>query len=131
MLDQNKIKFLKSLLNKCEGFISSEANVIKGGEDVWGIEFSEYQSFQINIKPIFDMSDEEVNALVNLFAYGLPVLNELVDENMRKDAKIDAMLDAFESYVLISSEKRRNLSNLKLVRDESIVNESNLTVGEK
>ena len=127
MIKQEQLDYLKKLLFECQGLVGSNSRLMQGEEGVYGIEFENYQTLKITIKPTFDMPDPEVDALMNLFAHGLPMLGELIDECERLEYLRLALLEAIRAIAVAGRDDVKSIRSVIVEREE----DSNLTVGEK
>ena len=115
------------LLNVCKGLIDAEPYVYQDGS-AYGIEYEGYQTLKITIEPVFDMSEHEISALVNLMARVLPIAHSLFEEGNRKDAKIEALMDCIATISVIGSERMQRISGIEIIQDDAPEEQ---TVGEK
>lgn len=132
MIDKRKMMFLQKQLMTCENILGAESQVINNGDgESFGVEFEGYQTLKFKIKPIFDMPDEEVIALVNLFAYGMPILAELLQENARLESTVEALIDSIATVSLVVSHKTRRAG--RDIQEEEVDKDNNggQTVGER
>jgi len=128
-MDKNKLSKLLGWIEKCESL--SDANVIlhKKESGTYGIEFEGYQTVKIVAEPIFDSGgDEELDALMNLLAHGLPILAEILNENIELEAKIEGLIDAIAIVSIVSSEK---IKDVKRIVVETKDGQPFPTIGEK
>lgn len=134
MIDDKQLLYLQERIEKCIGLMGSEGRVINNGDgETYGVEFEGYQTVKFEIKPIFDMPDEEVYALLELFAHGLPLLAELILEIENLKSMTDALIDSIATVALIASgrKKRTNITEEEDFEKYFEDSDSQLTIGEK
>lgn len=130
MIDKNQILFLKKLLYDCRGIINAESYLIKSDDGVYGIEFDNYQTLKLTLEPVFDMPEDEVDSLMNLFAHGLPILSELLDECQRLEYLRQGLLEAIRTILIAAGDDAQRIKGV-IIESEEDEEENNLTVGEK
>lgn len=126
MLDNDKLFYLRERVARCHNLIGAESRLVKGSDDIYGIEFENYQSLVVTVKPIFDMDEDELVALLELMTYGLPMILELVKEVTMLNSEITALVNAVATVAMIASRQQAVETNDLTDKDEST-----LTVGEK
>jgi hypothetical protein len=127
MYSEEQMNEIVRLINICKDLIDSEVYVYNEG-NVFGIEYEGYQTLKLTVEPVFDMSENEISALINLMARALPITKHIIEESNRKEAKIEALLDAVSTISLIASEKIRRVDRIEIVESKD---DQDITIGEK
>jgi len=127
-MDEQRLDTIKRLADKCAGLRNAQYTLIKGAGDTYGIEFEGYQTLKLEVKPIFDMDDEELDALLNLLAMGIPSMADIIEEIGNLNSEIRALVGAIATVAFtISRHSNRQIEYYKEAED----NNSELTIGEK
>lgn len=129
MIDGSKLKYISDRLSRCQEILDAESRLIKGANDSYGIEFDNQQTFKINVKPIFDMDDEKIVALLELMAHGVPMIPDLIAEINSLEAGIKALIEAIATIAIIAS--RQNHDDITSKDNEKNTEGKAPTIGEK
>lgn len=129
MIDNDRLKFIRYRLDRCKNILGAESRLIKGSGDTYGIEFDDEQTFKIDIKPIFDMDEDEIISFLELVTYGVPMIPELIAEMDNLEAGMKALVEAIATIAIIASRKRYKETGSKDI--EESVNIQAPTIGEK
>lgn len=124
MTNKDRINFIMALAEKCKGLDSSGAHLVKGGDGSYIIEYEGYETLVVTIKPSFGIPDEEINALMNLYTYGVSAVPEIVNENIRLQNTINALIDALTTLSMLLSSKNKNEEQNQNLENERNENDS-------
>jgi len=127
-MEQQRINKLQQIIKKAKLDLSVPPVVRQSGNR-YGIEFEGNQTFLIEIEPVFDMTEEQIDAIVNLMALAPVVIPELLDKFQTKDKQVEALVDCVTTVALVASEKMRGISSIEVMDYED--EEDNPTVGEE
>ncbi len=126
--ERNLIKYIE----KCMGIDNTKPTVYNNGNGTYGIEFEGYQTVKITVEPVFDMDAEELDALVNLLANGLPLIRSIMADSIEKDTKIEALIDCIAVIANVGADRMSRVKDIHFLSEEDIDEvEVGLTVGEK
>ena len=125
-MDAKKKLELTELVLKNANFIEAEGDVIKNeSTGTYGIVFKG-QTLKVNldIEPVFDMTDKEMEDLLTLIAVGVPLMATLLSENARLENHVHYLLDALQKVLEIMNDvgKETKLS-ISIIEDSPTVGE--------
>ena len=127
LLDKETRMKLLSLVLKCPDVIGEEGKAYYNPKDqFYGIEFSgQTLKIKMEVEPVFDMTDKEVDDMVQLIAFGVPLLGQLLQENAHLRNNVKLLIDTLQDVITIQKE----IGDKEVVRVE--IAEETPTVGEK
>lgn len=109
MIDVKRISYLKDLIRQCKDVIDSPSSVYRGkneadGSVTFGIEYEDFQTLHLTVRPLFDIDEKKLHALISLMAHGVPALNGIIGEMEAQQNKIEMLLQALSTVVLVTAE---------------------------
>lgn len=128
MLTDEQLLELFTRVMKCPALIGNKGEVIKNKKaNTYAIVFDGYQTLKIKIEvePVFDMTDDELEDILTLIAVGVPLIPQLISDNSKLKEYIRMVLDSM--YNLMDIHRTFNGDRrIKIITEKEYP-----TVGEK